>query len=322
MPKQEAGAGATCPSRLNGHKWDILCIWLALQGPGPPGAGASRSRGLRSSPHRGTERQGWRLQQLAGPSAHCTEWDRLPGAQSTCARAAPWVSAEPQSLGGALNLRGRAGLPGCWPCPAGPVQQVPGVWLDQDGRNPAFRGASTRKPPCPSTLPSGAPPRGDATQKGNRGLERRWDLQDSLVAWPWTQASYWGSFCPSRGLPRTPAAGPVWAPPWSTSQPRSPSPQPLGQHVCPVGLLALGTLSLRGYETHTYKGHRPFAHKMGRLGCVTSGWVSGLTQVSCALSRARTQFRHFCLVKRHLWAQVIVLTGAGPRHPAYIYSIL
>lgn len=102
----------------------------------------------------------------------------------------------------------------------------------------------------------------------------------------------------------------------------SPAPHPLGQHVCPVGLLALGTLSLRGYETHAYEGHRPFAHKMGRLGCVTSGWVSSLTRVSCALSRARTQFRHFCLVKHHLWAQVLMLVGAGPRHPAYTYSIL
>lgn len=162
-------------------------------------------------------------------------------------------------------------------------------------------------------LPSPAwPSPGDATQKGNRVLERRWDLQDSLVPWPWTQASYWGSFCPSRGLPRTPAAGPVWAPPWSTSQPKSPAPHPLGQHVCPVGLLALGTLSLRGYETHAYEGHKPFAHKMGRLGCVTSGWVSSLTRVSCDLSRARTQFRHFCLVKRHLWAQVLMLVGRGP----------
>ena len=88
----------------------------------------------------------------------------------------PWVPAEPQSLGGPLNLGRRAGPPAHgllrWASVAGSRRLAAPGWLC-----PRVQGRQH-----PSTRPSMDLPRGDPSQRGRQGLGRRSDLQDSLGA--------------------------------------------------------------------------------------------------------------------------------------------
>lgn len=118
-------------------------------------------------------------------------------------------------------------------------------------------------------------PRGDASQRERQGLGRRRDLHDSLVPWPWTPGGWepLGVTVSRQGPPCSPTASPVWAPPWSLSQP-SPLPTP----------------SRPGTAHSQEKVTGPLHSRQADL-AVPSGWVSSLTQVSWALSSSMPQLQ-------------------------------
>lgn len=169
VPQQEAGAGAACPAGCMDTRGHSL-PW------GPRGADASRSTRRGPRPHCGPRQREWTVQRPAGQCAPCTEPVVLQGTQGPRARARPWVPAEPQSLGGPLNLGRRAGPPAHgllrWASVAGSRRLAAPGWLC-----PRVQGRQH-----PSTHPSMDLPRGDASQRGRQGLGRRSDLQDSLGA--------------------------------------------------------------------------------------------------------------------------------------------
>lgn len=124
---------------------------------------------------------------------------------------------------------------------------------------------------APIHPPQHGPPQGRPITEGEArpGEEKRPPRQSG---------SPWGSLCP--GKARTAVPQPVLPGPRPEARASpDPCPHPPGQHTGPVGLPAM---------THSQEVTGPLHSRQADL-AVPSGWVSGLTQVSRALSRARPQ---------------------------------
>ena len=231
----------------------------------------------------------------SAPPAQSRRYCRAPRAP------APWPGPgslqSPRALGAPQSGQ-RSRPASSRPSPVGPVQQAPGVWLHQDGCAPAFRGDNTHPPSPAWTSPGGMHHRaGDKAWGGEATSKTVWEPLGVTVS--------------RQGPPCSPAASPAWAPPWSSSQPGSlPTPS----------RPAHGSCRPAGNDTLTGEGHRPFALKTGRPGC-PSGWVSGLTQVSRALSRARPQLQTLLLLEGRLQAMRAAML-AGPQHAGDTHPIL